>query len=139
MKNIKALRKGFFVVLLLAGIASDALCIEPNPAQRVFPTVAPTVVTCPSQINYTANNMPSGWAGGAITMSLLNAEIQPVSGSYSLHCIYKYGNVSCNSTSGECISSGIGSGSVRLFRNAPTGSCKVNPDKRSFTCVQQIQ
>ena len=126
MKNIKALRKGFFVVFLLANIASDAFCIEPSPAQRVSPTVVPTVVNCPSQVNYTANNMPSGWMSSTLVMSLLSAEIQPVLGSDSLRCIYQYGT-------GVCVSQGV------LFRYAPTGSCKVNSDKRSFICVQKIQ
>jgi len=122
VKNIKALRKGFFVVVfLLANIASNAFCIEPSPAQRVSPSVIQTVINCPSEAQYSAVNIPAGWNSNLVTMWLSRADI---STSDELKCFYKHG---------------VGEEYGVLFKKAPAGSCKVNSDNRSFICVQKLQ
>jgi hypothetical protein len=132
MKNIKALRKGFFVVLLLAGIASDAFCIELSPAQRAElpPTVVPTVVNCPVEARFIGYNTPAGWQSNIPTMSICSAVIETSSSPNKEDVLY------CRYGSSTCLSNSV---LGALEKHVPNGSCKVNPDKRSFTCVQKIQ
>jgi hypothetical protein len=130
MKNIKALRKWFLVVLLLAAIVSDAFCIELSPAQRISPTVVPTVVNCPVEARFIGYNVSAGWQSNIPTMSICSAMIETSSSPNKEDVLY------CRYGSSTCLSNSI-MGS--LEKHVPNGSCKVNPDKRSFTCVQKIQ
>jgi len=73
---------------------------------------------------------PTGWQSNIPTMSICSAEIETSSSPNKQDVLF------CRYGSSTCLSNSV-MGS--LEKHVPNGSCKVNSDKKSFTCVQKIQ
>ena len=127
MKYMQALRKGLFVVLLLANITSKAFCIELSPAQQqqpVKPIAIPTnlftvQIKCPAHVTFILSvNAVSGWGkneygtGGDIERAQIT--YQPIYGKDSLQCMI-----------------GPFPMTSRLIEK---GTCVVGSDLKSFNC-----